>query len=156
MEVLAHFRKDARLSTELDEIAEDDEDKVLHPTLAPGQVPREWLEVRTAAYAELSGHYCAVTASGSVAAIHVLADSGVRDHGLMLVKQPVKNSLSGMALLPRSVQVCQQHRINEAFEWPQLRCLPGRNPARRWFRGGQRLPDRSPGDPVLPGKAADR
>jgi hypothetical protein len=70
LEVLAHFRKDARLSLELDEIVEEDEDKVLHPTIAPGQVPREWLEVRTAASAELSGRYCAVTASGSVAALY--------------------------------------------------------------------------------------
>ena len=70
LEVLAHFRKDARLSMELDEIVEDDEDQVLHPTIAPGQVPREWLEVRAAASAELSGRYCAVTASGSVAALH--------------------------------------------------------------------------------------
>ncbi|MGO4192725.1 RES domain-containing protein [Arthrobacter sp. YAF17] len=70
LEVLAHFRKDARLSMELDEIVEDDEDKVLHPTITPGQVPREWLEVRAAASAELSGQYCAVTASGSVAALY--------------------------------------------------------------------------------------
>lgn len=70
LEVLAHFRRDARLGLELDEILEDDEDKVLHPTIAPGQVPREWLEVRTAASAELSGRYCAVTASGSVAALY--------------------------------------------------------------------------------------
>ena len=49
LEVLAHSRKDARLSLELNEIVEDDEDKVLHATIAPGQVPREWLEVRTAA-----------------------------------------------------------------------------------------------------------
>ena len=70
LEVLAHFRKDARLSMELDEIVEDDEGKVLHPTIAPGQVPREWLEVRAAASAELSGRYCEVTASGSVAALY--------------------------------------------------------------------------------------
>lgn len=70
LEVLAHFRKDARLSLELDEIVEDDEDAVLHPTIAPGQVPREWLDVRAAASAELSGRYCEVTASGSVAALY--------------------------------------------------------------------------------------
>jgi hypothetical protein len=70
LEVLAHFRRDARLSMELDEILEDDQDKVLHPTIAPGQVPREWLEVRTAASARLSGHYCTVTASGNVAALY--------------------------------------------------------------------------------------
>jgi hypothetical protein len=70
LEVLAHFRKDARLSVELDEIVEDDEDKVLHPTIAPGQVPKEWLDERVAASAELSGRFCAVTASGSVAALY--------------------------------------------------------------------------------------
>jgi hypothetical protein len=70
LEVLAHFRKDARLSVELDEIVEDDEDKVLHPTIAPGQVPKEWLDERAAASAELSGRFCAVTASGSVAALY--------------------------------------------------------------------------------------
>lgn len=70
LEVLAGFRKDARLSLELDEIIEDDEDKVLHPTLPPGQVPKEWLDERAAASAELSGRYCAVTDSGSVAALY--------------------------------------------------------------------------------------
>lgn len=52
-EVLARFRKDARLSMELDEIVEDDEDGILHPTIAPGRVTREWLEVRAAASAKL-------------------------------------------------------------------------------------------------------
>ena len=70
LEVLAGFRKDARLSLELDEITEDDEDKVLHPTIAPGQVPKEWLDERAAASAQLSGRYCAVTDSGSVAALY--------------------------------------------------------------------------------------
>jgi hypothetical protein len=55
LEVLAHFGTDARISTELDEIVEDDEDKVLHPTIAPGLVPKEWLEERSVASAELSG-----------------------------------------------------------------------------------------------------
>ena len=38
LEVLAGFRADARLAAELDEIVEDDEDAVLHPTLSPGEV----------------------------------------------------------------------------------------------------------------------
>ena len=82
LEVLAHFRKDARLSMELDEIIEDDQDKVLHPTIAPGQVPWEWLEVRTAASAELSGRYCAVTASSSVAALYPHFIGLALSHGL--------------------------------------------------------------------------
>lgn len=64
------MRRDARLSVELDEIVEDDEDQVLHPTIAPGLVPKEWLDERSAASAELSGRYYAVTASGSVAALY--------------------------------------------------------------------------------------
>ncbi|MDP9886077.1 hypothetical protein J2W21_003602 [Sinomonas atrocyanea] len=70
LEVLAGFRRDARLAAELDEIVEDDEDAVLHPTVAPGEVPREWLDARTATSAELSGTYCAVTDSRTVAVLY--------------------------------------------------------------------------------------
>ncbi|MFB8369757.1 RES domain-containing protein [Pseudarthrobacter sp. NPDC055928] len=70
LEVLAGFRRDARLAAELDEIVEDDEDQALHPTIPPGEVPREWLEPRAATRAELSGHYCAVTASQTIAALY--------------------------------------------------------------------------------------
>ncbi|WP_420180102.1 RES domain-containing protein [Paenarthrobacter sp. TA1.8] len=70
LEVLAGFRPDPRLASELDAIVEDDEDQVLYPSVPPGEVPREWLEARAATRAELSGHYCAVTASQTVAALY--------------------------------------------------------------------------------------
>lgn len=70
LEVLAGFRRDARLATELDEIIEDDEDTVLHPTVPPGEVPREWLDARAVTSAELAGFYCAVTDSKSIAALY--------------------------------------------------------------------------------------
>src|SRR5688572_13817491 len=70
LEVLAGFRRDARLAAELGEIVEDDEDAVLHPTVLPGQVPREWLDARAATSAELDGAYCAVTDSVSIAALY--------------------------------------------------------------------------------------
>jgi hypothetical protein len=70
LEVLAGFRRDARLAAELDEIVEDNEDEVLHPTLASGQVPREWLDARAATSAKLCGTYCAVTDSRSIAVLH--------------------------------------------------------------------------------------
>ena len=57
LEVLAGFRADARLTAELDEIDEDDEDNILHPSVRPGEVPREWLDSRAATRAELSGKY---------------------------------------------------------------------------------------------------
>jgi hypothetical protein len=46
LEVLAGFRRDTRFAAEPDEIIEDDEDQVLHPSIMPGEVPREWLEPR--------------------------------------------------------------------------------------------------------------
>lgn len=70
LEVLAGFRRDARLAMELDEIVEDDEDGVLYPTLVSGQVPREWLDARAATSADLTGNYCAVTDSRSIAVLH--------------------------------------------------------------------------------------
>lgn len=70
LEVLAGFRPDPRLAAELDEIVEDDEDHVLHPTARPGEVPREWLDARTAARAELGGKYCAVTTSETVGTLY--------------------------------------------------------------------------------------
>jgi hypothetical protein len=70
LEVLAAFRRDARLAMELDEIIEDHEDAVLHPTLVSGQVPREWLDARAATSAKLTGTYCAVTDSRSMAVLH--------------------------------------------------------------------------------------
>jgi len=70
LEVLAGFRRDARLALELDEIVEDDEDAVLYPTVAPGRVPREWLDARAATSADLAGNYCAVTNSRSVAVLY--------------------------------------------------------------------------------------
>ena len=70
LEVLAGFRHDPRLVAELDEIVEDDEDAVWHPTVPPGEVPREWLDARAATSAELGGTYCALTDSKSIAVLH--------------------------------------------------------------------------------------
>lgn len=70
LEVLACFRKDPRLALDLADIAEDDEDTALHPSLVPGTVPLQWLDPRTAATARLSGTFCAVTAAESVAALY--------------------------------------------------------------------------------------
>lgn len=91
LEVLAGFRRDARLAAELDEIVEDNEDAVLHPTLASGQVPREWLDARTATSAKLTGNYCAVTDSRSIAVLHphfigIALSLGLRDFDAAALK----------------------------------------------------------------------
>lgn len=70
LEVLACFRADPRLVLDLAEIVEEDEDKVLRPSLAPGIVPLEWLDGRTAATAQLSGTFCGVTTTESIAALY--------------------------------------------------------------------------------------
>lgn len=72
LEVLAHFRKDARLAAEFDSIIEDDVDRQSHPTITPGLVPREWLDARRIATGTLTGTFCAVAASETVASLHPL------------------------------------------------------------------------------------
>ncbi|MBG6226428.1 hypothetical protein IWX63_003027 [Arthrobacter sp. CAN_A2] len=70
LEVLAHFRKDAHLATELEDIHEDDLDRHSHPTIKPGLVPRQWLDPRSIATGTLTGTFCVVTASETVASLY--------------------------------------------------------------------------------------
>lgn len=70
LEVLAGFRKDARLAVDLESIVEDQIDRQSHPTVAPGLVPRQWLESRRIATGTLAGTFCAVAASGTVASLY--------------------------------------------------------------------------------------
>ena len=74
LEVLACFRNDPRLALDLLDIAEDDQDKVLHSSVVPGTVPLEWLDGRTAATALMSGDllrgHRGRISSGAVSAIH--------------------------------------------------------------------------------------
>jgi hypothetical protein len=67
--VLACFRPDGTMLEALDDIAEDEEDAALHPTAISGHVPYSWLEPRTAAAAQLTGSFCAVTTAVSIAAL---------------------------------------------------------------------------------------
>lgn len=70
LEVLAVFRKDARLAVELDSIVEDDLDRQVHTTVTQGLVPRQWLDARRIATGTFTGHFCAVTASETVAGLY--------------------------------------------------------------------------------------
>lgn len=69
VEVLAHFRADPLVETALADIEEDPEDAAQHPTIPAGTVDRSWLDQRQASRAELSGTYCAVTSSQTVATL---------------------------------------------------------------------------------------
>jgi hypothetical protein len=68
-EVLACFRSDTYLVEQLEEIVVDDQDEILYPTLNPGLVPFAWLEPRTFAEAVLSGPFCSITESKTMAAL---------------------------------------------------------------------------------------
>ncbi|MET3722050.1 hypothetical protein ABIB27_003926 [Arthrobacter sp. UYEF21] len=73
------------------------------------------------------------------AGLHILAHRGIRDHSFVLINQAVKDTLDGIALLPRSVQISQEHRINYDSELPQLRRRTGSNPSCWRFSSRQRL-----------------
>lgn len=70
LEVLAPFRKDPRLASEMDEIEENSEDHVVYPTVSPGEVPQAWLEARSITSARLEGMFFEVSDSRSLALLH--------------------------------------------------------------------------------------
>lgn len=69
LELLADFRPDPLLLQVLYDIDEDPEDAALHPTAAAGQLDPSWLEPRAAGTGVLSGKFCAVTASETLATL---------------------------------------------------------------------------------------
>jgi hypothetical protein len=65
-EVLACFRPDPDLADQLSDIMDDDP-VGMYPTIPAGAVPRSWLRPRTAASAQVTGTYAAVTNAESIA-----------------------------------------------------------------------------------------
>lgn len=70
LELLADFRPDPQVAQVLDDIVEDPGDAAMHPTVAGGDVHPTWLEPRVAGSGLLSGQFCAVTASATLATLH--------------------------------------------------------------------------------------
>lgn len=70
IEVLAPFRRDPRFSAEMEEIEEDPSDRVLHPTMPPGEVPRDWLNARVVTSASLRGSFYELADSMSLALLY--------------------------------------------------------------------------------------
>ena len=60
---------DPSVVDEREQIAEDDGDEILHPTVEPGLVSCSWLEPRLVGTAVLRGQFSAVTAAESIAAL---------------------------------------------------------------------------------------
>ncbi len=97
LETLACFRPDTTLAADLAETA--DNDPTAPQTAAPGGVPLSWLTARRAATARLSGTYCAVTRSESIAALrpHFLAHAralGLADFDASALKDPRPRALT--------------------------------------------------------------
>ena len=72
LEVLACFRPDPTLIDELDGIIEDPDDRLVHPSSAPGVVPSTWLIPRVAATGTLIGTFCAVTTTATLSTLRPL------------------------------------------------------------------------------------
>lgn len=83
VEVLARFRPDPRLSATMDLIIEDEPDAALYPTVKAGTVDRAWFAVRRVGQAHLSGSYCDVSESTTIASLRRnFAAMAVGDFGL--------------------------------------------------------------------------
>lgn len=70
LEVLASFRKDARLAAEMEDIAEEAEDRVRYPTSTAGEIPRAWLDARSVTSASLGGRFFDVAGSWSLSYLY--------------------------------------------------------------------------------------
>lgn len=70
LEVLAHFRRDVHLAAELQDIHEDDQDRHTYPSIEPGLVPRQWLDPRSIATGTLTGTFCVVASSETIATLY--------------------------------------------------------------------------------------
>jgi hypothetical protein len=84
LEVLACFRPDPVLAVELEGIVEGAGDAAEHPTIAAGTVPADWAESRIIGTAALTGRFCAVTSTATLAAlrprfISVALSMGLKD-----------------------------------------------------------------------------
>ncbi|MFT2691925.1 RES family NAD+ phosphorylase [Clavibacter zhangzhiyongii] len=82
VELLAPFRPDPAVADELAAIREDEADASLHPTVAPGCLDDSWFGARRLARAVLTGTYCDVTHSSTIAALRPRFLDQARRHGL--------------------------------------------------------------------------
>jgi len=69
VEVLAPFRPDPLVSEMQDGIREDDADRALHPTVAPGFVDESWFAARRVGTAELRGRWCDVAKARTLSSL---------------------------------------------------------------------------------------
>lgn len=82
VELLAPFRPDPAVVDELAAIHEDEADASLHPTVAPGRLDDSWFRARRLGRAVLTGTYCDVTHSATIAALRSRFLARARQHGL--------------------------------------------------------------------------
>ena len=72
VEVLAFARPALAVESDYLDIEEDLEDARKYPSPAPGSIPADWLANRPITSAQLTGRYCDVTRSETIAALRPL------------------------------------------------------------------------------------
>lgn len=83
VEVLARFRPDPRLVDIIGSIIEDEVDAAIYSTSDAGTVPPSWFQARRIARAELTGAYCDVSHSSTIAALRpAFVSAAVSEFGL--------------------------------------------------------------------------
>lgn len=91
IEVLAKYRRDGALSLDLDGIVEDPVDAEEFPTPPAAAIGYDWLELRLTASAILTGSFCDISASATVAALwprfaNTALQLGAKDFDLAALK----------------------------------------------------------------------
>jgi hypothetical protein len=82
VEVLARFRVDPVMASQMDGIIEDEADNALHATAPAGVVDPAWFSVRRAGRAILHGRYCDVTQSSTISTLRPDFIKDAREAGL--------------------------------------------------------------------------
>ncbi|OUE20268.1 RES domain protein [Clavibacter michiganensis] len=82
VELLAPFCPDPSVADGLAAIVEDEADAALHPTVAPGRLDDSWFGARRLGRAVLTGTYCDITHSSTVAALRPRVLDQARQGGL--------------------------------------------------------------------------
>lgn len=83
VEVLASFRPDPAVIADMEAILVEEIDEQVHPTASAGVVPPSWFERRRIGSADLSGTYCVIASSPTIATLRPhFAAMAVNEFGL--------------------------------------------------------------------------
>ena len=144
LEVLADFRPDPDLAEDLAEIEVDAVDEELYPTVPAGRIDPAWLDPRLVGQAQLTGEFCWVTTSESLAALRprfvaAALRAGLRDFDAAALKDSrpreltqsvstylyAETSLDGIRFASRHGDDLDLWAVFERTDSPISPCLAG-------------------------------